>query len=264
MRRALLLVVPAGLLAILILLSRTIPDWRHPVLSGGPGQTLYVATFAPEAQDEFNRDWDQFGGRLSSTIEGGALHIRVDELEDGTYSAAAPHFGDFDVTVRAAAIEGPEDNGFGILFRFQDQDNNNPTDDSYYFFEISSDGYYRVSRVVDGVEEEVSTWIDTPLVNTGIGAENTLRVRAEGNAFAFFINGERISLCIPDSPDAISTYSGGECFEGSMVDTLQDGSIATGQIGVGAKSFMTDSGVVVAFDDLVVTMPSAETVSAGV
>ncbi|MCK6580148.1 MAG: hypothetical protein L6Q98_18815 [Anaerolineae bacterium] len=258
MRRILLLIVPAALLLLLMLLNSTTADWRHPIFEAAPGEALYVATFSGGPEDDFNRDWDQFGGRLSSVIADGALVIRLDDLEAGTFSSAAPIFRDFDVTVQAKASAGPEDNGFGIVFRLQDRDNGSPADDSYYLFLISSDGYYQVSRVVQGVSAEISTWIDSPVIQTGIGAENTLRVHAQGTEFSFFINGEQMPLCLSNNPDGVSTYFAGECVDGSMVEVLRDDGIAYGRIGVGARSFMTDSGVVVAFDNLVVLSPGAD------
>lgn len=257
MRRILLVAVPAVVLIGLILLRRSIPDWRHPILTGSPGNVLYVATFDGAAAGDFNKDWEQASGRLAMTIADGVMRIKVDEELGGVYSVATPYFADFDLTAQARAAAGPEDNGFGIVFRLQDHENRIFTDDSYYLFLISSDGYYRVSRSTDGEEKILSDWIASDLIHLGIGAVNTLRVRAESNQFEFFINGSRVSLCVPDDPDAISTYSGDVCIGGSMLDTLQDSAIPAGRVGVGAIATDTGgSGVEVEFDNLVVLAPS--------
>src|SRR5690554_4954940 len=99
-----------------------------------PGALLYAATF-----DAFNEDWGQYAGRLSSQVVDGALRLSVGEPVAGPYSVASPHFGDFDVRVQARAVEGPDENGFGIIFREQDPNN-------FYYFLVGSDGYYKVSR----------------------------------------------------------------------------------------------------------------------
>lgn len=259
MRRALILLIPALLLVGLIFLQRTVPQWRHTVVSGAPGEVLYAATFDGEANSSFNGEWEQYGGRLSAEVSESVMRLGVDEYLSGAYSVADPYFADFDLTVQATAVEGPEDNGYGVVFRLLDQDNDSTGDDSYYLFLISSDGYYQVTRSVNGVEKILSDWVESNAVQIGINVVNTLRVRAQGNAFQFFINGQQIGLCIPDNPEGISTFMMGECIGGSMVQTLIDDSIANGRIGVGARTTETgDVGVVVEFDNLVIVSPSSD------
>ena len=100
----------------------------------------------------------------------------------------------------------------------------------------------------------MSNWIDTPLVNQGIGGENRLRVVAEGDAFRFWINDEPAPVCVPNNPDAESTYVMGTCVEGAMLDVLRDSSLASGQIGVVALTF-GEPDVVAEFDDVVIYSP---------
>lgn len=263
MRRALILIVPALLLVGLVLLQRTVPQWRHTVVSAAPGEVLYAVTFDGGATDGFNTDWEQSEGRLSAEVVDGAMRVGVGEVISGVYSVADPYFADFDLTVQGRAVEGPEDNGFGVVFRLQDQDNDSTRDDSYYLFLISSDGYYQVTRSVNGVEKILSDWAESDAITVGIDALNTLRVRAQGNTFQFYVNDQQLGLCIPDNPEGISTFMMGECIGGSMVQTLTDDSIPNGRIGVGARTTETgDSGVIVEFDNLVVVSPTSDGASA--
>ncbi len=249
MRRTLLrkLIVLAALAAILIVLNRLSPlvaDW-HYVVPATPGEVLYAAAFdaAPE-------DWELYSGRLSAQAADGALRITVDEVDKSPYSASTLYFDDFDLRVQSKAVAGPLDNGFGVVFRVQDQNN-------YYLFLISSDGYYQVRRRVDGEEKLLSDWIPSSLVNQGLDVSNEIRVVAQGDTFHFYINGERVELCIPDDLDAISTYAD-SCIDGQMQLELLDNSVAEGRLGVIAVTpQFGEPGVEVDFDNVLVLGPAA-------
>jgi hypothetical protein len=252
-------------------------------LSAPPGDVLYAAGF-----DAFTDEWQQYQGRLSSTVEKGVLTLSVDDVQSTIYSLASPTFADFDLTVQATPQNGPIDNSFGVVFRLQ-QARQNACDmplvvlcdlshigalgvplrllfrpasaaaEGYYMFLISADGYYSVWKAqqtsAGPQARRVSAWIATDLIEQGLGATNTLRVVARGVGFQFFINGRAVPLCLPDDPNAESTYSGGVCY-GTMRDTWQDDSFAQGQIGVVAQTTPTGGlGVVVSFDNVVIISP---------
>ncbi len=259
MRRLLVLIALILIFMALLLLSRSRAGWQHPIVSGDSGMLLYAATFDGGATDRFNDAWDQYGGRLSTQIADGQMLVSIGEPSGGAYSVADPHFGDFDLRVEAQAMDGPVDNGYGVVFRLQNKDNTSVEDDNYYLFLISSDGYYQISRVVDGAVKIISDWIESESIHKGLATVNHLRVIARGDSFHFSANETVLELCIPDDPDAISTYSGGTCIGGSMVDALTDSAIPNGQIGVTAQSTPSGgAGVVAAFDNLLVYAPEAE------
>ena len=248
MRRFLvLIVVPVLVLAGVIALGRAAAGW-HYVESGAPGDVLLVSAF-----DGMLDDWDVFDdGQLAASAENGALRLRVNAFQSLPYSLARPYFADFDLRVSARAVEGPLNNGFGLMFRMLDKDN-------FYQFLTSSDGYYQVLRSVAGDVKYLTLWLPSPIVNQGLDAANELRVIAQGDTFRFFVNGQPALLCIPDDPAAESTYNEltGECIDGQMLDTLVDDHIAAGRLGVVAQSF-NEAGVVVDFDNVLVTAPLAE------
>jgi hypothetical protein len=249
-RRGLWLLLLISLLLILIVASRITSNW-HYVVTGNTGEVLYTATF-----DDLLSDWDLYEGRLEAQTSDGVLRIRAETSNSGPFSVARPHFSDFDYRVQAKAVDGPLNNGFGVIFRLQDKDNTSLADDSYYLFLVSSDGYYQVRRVIDGVSKELSVWIPSSLVHQDIGAVNHLRVIASDNRFQFFINGSAVELCIPDNPDGNSTYNelNDECVGGEMVDTFTDMSIPTGQLGVVVVT-LNDPDVTVEFDNVLVLAP---------
>jgi hypothetical protein len=278
----------AALLAILIgvnVLYASIAE-TEAILEGDAGDLLYVSAF-----DGFLDEWQDktqiYEGQQSAQIIDDTLQIDVSVPNQEAWSVANPIFKDFDLTLKATPIEGPIDNAFGIIFRLQtgsDQACDLPmivlciadgipiakagvrllidstggsTAKNYYTFLISSDGYYSVWKVENGVESKLSAWIKTPAIKQDINAENTLRVVGRGSQFQFFINGEQMQLCIPNDPEGISTYAGGECFEGTMQSVLVDDSIPTGQLGALAQATLNGGGgVSVQFDNMTVFSPA--------
>ena len=250
-------------------------------LIGRDGELLYVSTFTDN-----DDDWVLFEGQQSARIVSERLEISVAKPQTATWSSARPRFADFDVSVSAGAIDGPLDNAFGLIFHI-----NSVADDSctlpaillcgigdlsplagaalrqafdslpttsYYAFMISSDGYYSLWRTEDGTTKALSGWIASAHIKQGIGAENAIRVLARDSTYQFFINGAIVKLCIPDDVGAASTYSGGECINGSMSDDYHDKMIRSGKIGLIAQATATGGGgVVVRFDNMIVYSPAA-------
>jgi hypothetical protein len=212
-----------------------------PVMGGTAGDVLYASMFdAPSA------DMETFDGRLSAVIDGGILKIDVGDVQSAPFVPVRWHFADFDLRVVAAAVGGPVENAYGVVFRMRDARN-------YYRFVITSDGYYQLTQAVNGVEREISTFIPSDAILTDFGAGNTIRVLAQGDTFRFWVNEAPLPLCLPDDPAGASTYSGGECF-GTMADAYTDGMHETGRIGlIGVSGMEPDVSVV--FENLVVVQP---------
>ena len=212
-----------------------------PVVSAASGAVLFASAF-----DDAEREWETSEGRLSSKVGGGVLKIDVGAENSAPFVPTRWHFADFDLRVAAAAVGGPVENGYGVMFRLRDSKN-------YYSFIVTSDGYYRLAKAVDGVEREISTYIPSDTILTDFGAGNTIRVQGIGDTFRFWINDEPVQLCLADDPDGASTYSGGECF-GTMADVYTDSTHAAGRIGlIGVSGMEPDVSVV--FDNLVILQP---------
>ncbi len=220
------------------------------VLEARPGQLLYVSTF-----DAFNEDWQLYAGELAAQIvDTGidpALQIVVDAPQQGAFTLLDQVFGDFDVIVETTQVGGPDDNGFGVVFRHQDNNN-------YYAFLISGDGYYQVIRRLNGFDVELSDWAPAPAIMQG-QATNTIRIIGQGDAFTFLINDVAVPLCLtiwnPAVPGECQTQQGQWSTE-AVVWTLVDASFAYGRIGFAARSF-DQQGVRVNFDNIIVCGPQA-------
>jgi hypothetical protein len=236
-------------LALLLVLVNATRDMRFLTV-GNAGEVLYATSF-----DAFTEDWNLFSGRQEAQIAEGVLSLASEFSTDPFYSATRQYFTDFDASIEIAATGGALNNAYGLIFRLEPNNLRDSTDDRYYLFLISSDGYYRVTRV-NGFERKVlSNWISTPIIRAGLNAVNTIRVVARGSIFQFYINAQRVPLCVPDDPNAESTYFGGQCRDGQMLDRLLDETSASGQIGV--VIFPQDTAFTsISADNLIVLAPS--------
>ncbi|MCS7072170.1 MAG: DUF1080 domain-containing protein, partial [Anaerolinea sp.] len=202
-RRSLIVLIPALMAVALAAAHRLLPV--EYVVDGQGGAILFIDGF--DDAPLFNAFWDQYDdGQLSASIHDSGLTLRIDRAGAAAFSRAHVHFRDFDLRVRLMAVDGPIDNGYGVIFRFQDNDNNLIADDRYYAFQISSDGYYRLVSRTTGEEREISTWIPSAIVRPGLNVSNEIRVTAQGDRFQFFVNDQIASLCIPDNPAGRSVY----------------------------------------------------------
>lgn len=220
-----------------------------------PGQLLYVTTF-----DAYNEDWDLYEGELSALVvdvgQNPVLRVAVDSPQEGAFTVLDRQFGDFDLIVDAYQQEGPgypDAPGFGVLFRHQDPRN-------YYVFMISGDGYYRLARRVDGVEDVLSDWVESPVINQG-QAVNTIRVIAQGSTFTFYINDVQMPLCLtiwnPQVPGECMVVDQQTFSIDAVTMQLIDGTFTQGRVGLGARSFDIGN-IAVTFDNLLVCGPQAE------
>jgi hypothetical protein len=245
------LLVLVLLLLALIGLNQVAANW-HYIVRAEPGSVLYTATF-----DSFLEDWDQYEGRLEARAADGVLRVASEAAHSGPYSVAKPYFDDFDLRVQGKAVDGDPTNGYGVIFRLQDKGNRSMADDSYYLFLVSSDGYYKVERVIDGQPKEISLWIPSPVVNQGIGTVNSLRVIAHGDQFQFFVNDQQVELCIPENPEGSSTLDGaGNCM-GNMTATWVDDTIPNGQVGMVVVTLDAPN-FAVEFDNVLIVGPQRE------
>lgn len=88
---------------------------------------------------------------------------------------------DFAVEVDAAQSFGPDDGSYGIVW--------GPADDNFYWFEVSADGWYTLSRMRNGEwEEPIVNWTESPEINLG-DTPNQLRVSVYGDEIYLYING---------------------------------------------------------------------------
>lgn len=157
------LIVGLGLAASLALgwrspTPRRAPDWTGSELVWRP----YGVGFAAPAADGFQ--------------------IHLPQSYQRAWAIADQPAADFDVELDIRSLIASEDVGYGLLYRYQNQDN-------YYLFAIGGDGYYTIAIVQDGELTPLRSWQQWPHIRRG-NASNRLRVRCQGTLCRFHINGE--------------------------------------------------------------------------
>jgi hypothetical protein len=144
-------------------------------------------------------------------VENGVYEMLVKASFGIFYATPGENFTDGIFEVRATQIDGPLNNGYGLLFRVDE------AADSFYAFEVSGDGYVWIGRCHNLCEEESVTlvggdWFPSPAVATGLQATNHLQVIAAGNRMTYFVN----SVEVGRTSD--STFTSGDV--AIMVETL--------------------------------------------
>ena len=116
---------------------------------------------------------------------GGGLRILVREQQFDYWSRPGKRFEDVRLEVDAIKLDGPDDNDFGLICRYQNRDN-------FYAFLISSDGYAGVLKVKDGDYQVIhGNQMDfTASINKG-SATNHLTGICLGSTLALYVNGKK-------------------------------------------------------------------------
>ncbi len=185
----------------------------------GGGEAPYVETFDDAGSWRTGSDTYTEG-----EVQEGVYDFYVINDDVSRWSAAGKNFSDGVYEVEATQVEGPLDNGFGMLFRADTEKGD------FYLFKVSGDGYVWIGRYTGEVEDQAiigSHWVESPAVNRGLGQTNKLRVAAESGNLIFFVNDKEVGR-------------------------VTDNSFAEGDVGLFAQSLGV-GGVRVLFDNLSVT-----------
>jgi hypothetical protein len=160
------------------------------LLAACSGSASYSTTF-----DE-NDNWAVGSdGDVDGAIVDGRYEMLVKQSVGQFWTTAGENLSDGIYQVETTQLEGDLDAGYGMVYRLNTNDNQ----DSFYLFEISSDGYAFIARCENNCASRDETinlidqgWFTTPLINQGLNATNVLRVKAEGGNMIFSINGSEV------------------------------------------------------------------------
>jgi hypothetical protein len=148
-------------------------------------------------------------------VTNGRYELFVKAEQGIFWSTANQRFDDGIYEVEATQLEGTLDNGYGMMFRV------NNDSDSFYLLEVSGDGFLWIGHCADGCTEVESFvpggWSESGAVNQGLNATNHLRVRAEGANMIFFVNNQEVAR-VSDN-----TLRRGDI--GIFVETLGEGGV---------------------------------------
>lgn len=177
-------------------------------------------------QDDFSSGatgWTRFTSPEGTMdYNAGGYRILVNALNTNFWATANRNFSDVRIEADAGKLGGPDSNRIGLVCRF--------ANDTYYFFMISSDGFYGVGIFAGGQgvllgQNEMKA---SERIKTGL-AVNHLRADCAGTTLVFYVNG----------------------FE---VASVQDSTLQAGDVGLLAGTF-DQPGVDVIFDNFAVFKP---------
>jgi hypothetical protein len=193
--------------------------WAIFILAG-------CARTAAPFTDDFSDPASGWGAASHETYvrgyQQGRYLMQIDASQLLVWVASGRAFDDVtvDVTVRS---EGVTDNHYGVFCRY--------TEGEFYYFAISTDGYYAIfRRDADGELQSLTGegMLRSSLVRLD-GSENRLRAVCDGNQLSLYINGERAAQ-------------------------VNDDTLTRGDIGMAAGT-LRQGGTIVWFDDLEVDRP---------
>ncbi len=177
-------------------------------------------------QDDFSRNssgWNRMQANEGiMDYDAGGFRILVNALQTNFWTSPSRNFTDVRIEVDEGKLAGPDENRIGLVCRFNGSD--------YYFFIVSSDGYYGMGIFSGGKATLLGQAEMQPSENINKGlAINHLRADCVGSTLTFYVNGFQIAQA-------------------------QDVTLASGDVGILAGTFATP-GVDIVFDNFVVLQP---------
>ncbi len=196
------------IVALLALTACSVAPESEPDTCDGPD-----FLFADDFSGEFDCGWalyDRGGG--TATIDNAAMQLTVGQPGQLWWTNPSRSFDDVVITTEARQVDGPNDNAYGVICRYQDEEN-------FYAFMVSGDGYFAIGKYQSGSETVTYLTPDAQFqpsdaINVGV-ASNELRVSCIGNQLSMEVNG--IPLLSVTDP----TFVNGDV--GLAAATLQQG-----------------------------------------
>ena len=182
------------------------------------GQLLFADDFS-----NLSTGWDRFtSAEGTMDYDGNGYRFLVNALQANFWSTPGKSFRDVRIEVDVAKLNGPDENRIGLLCRF--------SENNYYFFMVSSDGYYTIGKYTAGIAVQLgqSAMQSSDSIHQGL-AVNHLRADCVGDILTFYVNGV-------------------------LVAQAQDTELSLGDVGLLAGTF-AQPGVDVIFDNFAVLQP---------
>jgi hypothetical protein len=207
------------------------------IVAAGCGPAKSSSTPPPAGvlfQDDFSKNttgWDQHtGADVTTNYDNGQYLIAVSQPSVDVWAQPGLDLSDVTVQVQAQYSTGPVNNEYGLMCRYQ---RGGDGKSSFYFFYISSDGYYALGKVSKDVRTILSPAQGSPQPTTAIKPEanaiNALGATCQGDHFVLAVNG-------------------------TAVGDFTDAELKHGDIGLVAGTY-DEGGVAIHFDNLVARQP---------
>ncbi len=185
-----------------------------------PGDILFADDFSvpPNGWGTMGRN----GGEIGFDYQGMVITVNLPRYM--YWSVNGEQFSDTKIDVDAVLLDGPPNDNFGVICRFQDNEN-------FYGFLISHDGYYGIFKMIDGAMVMSSA-------EGNMAYSDSIRQGGIVNHIQAVCQGNRLSLIVNNT----------------LLAEIQDDSYSDGQIGLIAGAY-DNPGVKILFDNIVVSQP---------
>ena len=205
--------------------------------AAGCGPARASATPPPSGvlfQDDFSNissGWDKnTGAQVTTNYDNGRYLISVGQPAVDVWAQPGLDVTDVAVTVQAQFSAGPVNNEYGVMCRYQ---RGGDGKSSFYFFVISTDGYYALGKVSKDVRKILNPSQGSPQPTTAIKPD-----QAGINAISATCSGTHLTLTVNGTP----------------VGDFTDDELKHGDIGLIAGTY-DEGGVQIHFDDLIARRP---------
>ncbi len=142
-------------------------------------------------QDDFSdpsSGWDRVNESDGITdYAEGSYRILVNAINTDIWSNPGLNFTDTQIEVDATKVGGDDNNDFGVICRYRDENN-------FYFFVLSSDGYYGIGKIAGGVQQLIGDESMPPseAIHKG-AATNHIRADCVGSKLTLYVNGVQLA-----------------------------------------------------------------------
>jgi hypothetical protein len=175
--------IPVFLLLI-FLTSCEVSSFTSSFFDTPSGAVLFQDDFTDSSSGWENLTHEQYG-----TLDYFDGYYRMQVIGEQQMVLASPGFSFSDVHLETDTFKviGSSDDIFGLVCRVIDQDN-------YYFFVISSDGYYGIGKVIDDIQSmsNASGMLPSEVINQGKSG-NHLRADCVGDRLELRVNGQLLA-----------------------------------------------------------------------
>ena len=191
-------------------------------------ESLEVSSGEVLFQDDFSdpgSGWDRISQQPSGALayEDGSYRIFVSESYRMLWASPGLNFVDVRIEVDATSLTALQDDNFGVISPAKDKDN-------FYFLVISSDGYYGIGKVKQGVQSLIG-------IPAMLPSESIYQGQTANHLGADCI-GDRLNL-----------YA-----NGVLLASVHDAELHSGEVGLIAGTF-ENPGTEVYFDNFTVLKP---------
>ena len=142
-------------------------------------------------QDEFEDNttgWDRVSNDNGiMDYDSGGYRILVQQPGFNLWSTPEKNFRDVRVEADVIRLNGPDENRRGLMCRYQKGD--------YYFFIISSDGYYAIGKFIGGQTMLLGKQKCSHPNSFKQDAVNHLRADCIGDTLTFYVNFNEVAVC---------------------------------------------------------------------